>query len=384
MAASLVDTFTAWGYEVIATPVVEPLATIAAGLGEQRLGELFRFMDSNGELLALVGERTVSAARVVATSYAAGPFPLRLCYAGPVLRNSPPLAGRRRETLQAGCELVGSSAAAADAECIALAITGLDAAGLGEVQVDVGHAGFIPALLDAAGIEPQEKEAVLDAFSHHDLVAVESALRGTEAGEAERRLLLAAPTLRGGRDILDTAAAGLGGAPLGPLEELGALWSLLEGHGVADRIHLDLGAVRDWGYYTGPIFEVFTAAAGFPLGGGGRYDGLLGRFGTERPATGFVIHVDRCVDALLRDDPPTGGPVRVAWTEGGQGRALAAARRLRADVRAAVCAVEALAAPDGEVVADLVVGPTLVRWRDAQGWREGDSEDAMRALGRAP
>src|SRR5579859_3595181 len=113
-----VETFEAWGYGFLVTPLVEPLDTIAAGVGGARQSALFRFMDADGSLLALVGERTVSVARVVATQLRDGPYPLRLCYAGPVLRNQPPLGGRRRENLQAGCELIGAGCIAADAECV--------------------------------------------------------------------------------------------------------------------------------------------------------------------------------------------------------------------------------------------------------------------------
>ncbi len=100
---AFVDSFASWGYEYLATPLVEPLETVAAGVGGGLQAQLFRFMDADGSLLALVGERTVSVARVVATQLQGSPSPLRLCYAGPVLFNRAPLGGRRRETMQAGC-----------------------------------------------------------------------------------------------------------------------------------------------------------------------------------------------------------------------------------------------------------------------------------------
>ena len=254
-----IETFEAWGYGFMVTPLIEPLDTIAAGVGGAQQSALFRFMDSDGALLALVGERTVSVARVVATQLQEGPFPLRLCYAGSVLRNQAPDGGRRRESLQAGCELIGAGGLAADAECIALAAAALEHGGMDHIQVDVGHADFIPGLLDSAGLDPVAREEVLAALARRDLVAVESALEGTEAADAERRLLLAFPTLRGGREILETAAGGLrGDRPHRALQELAQLWDLLDAHAITDRVHLDLGAVRDWGYYTGPTFEVFS------------------------------------------------------------------------------------------------------------------------------
>ena len=364
----LIETFEAWGYGFMVTPLVEPLDTIAAGVGGAQQSALFRFMDSDGSLLALVGERTVSVARVVATQLHDGPFPLRLCYAGSVLRNRALNAGRRRESLQAGCELVGAGGVAADAECIALAAAALERGGVEHIQVDVGHADFIPGLLDSAGLDATAREEVLAALARRDLVAVESALEGTDAADAERRLLLAFPTLRGGREILDIAGAGLRGErPHRALEELAQLWDLLAAHAITDRVHLDLGAVRDWDYYTGTTFEVFSEDSGFALGSGGRYDTLLSRFGTALPATGFVLHVDRCQDSIVRRSGALAAPavLRVSWENETHADALELARGLRD--RGVACACDLVAGGDG----DVRVGRSGARWshlgRDADG-----------------
>ena len=226
-------TFETWGYGMVATPLVEPVDTVAAGVGAGKQAQLFRFMDADGSLLALVGERTVSVARVVATQLREGPFPLRLCYLGPVLRNQPLLGGRRRETLQAGCELIGAAGLAADAECVALAAEALGRAGLSGVQIDVGHADFLPGVLEGAGLAAPAQELVLGALRERDLVAVEAALEATAVGDAERSLLLRFPALRGERDLLHAAAAGLrADRPLRALDELGELWDLLVAHGL--------------------------------------------------------------------------------------------------------------------------------------------------------
>ena len=331
LADGFIETFEAWGYGFMVTPLIEPLDTIAAGVGGAQQSALFRFMDSDGALLALVGERTVSVARVVATQLHDGPFPLRLCYAGSVLRNQALNAGRRRESLQAGCELIGAD----------------------------GHADFIPGLLDSAGLDATAREEVLAALARRDLVAVESALEGTDAADAERRLLLAFPTLRGGREILDTAAGGLRGErPQRALQELAQLWDLLEAHAITDRVHLDLGAVRDWDYYTGPTFEVFSVDSGFALGSGGRYDSLLSRFGAELPATGFVLHVDRCHDSIVRRAGAAAEPamVQVSWAHDAYPRALELSRDLRR--RGVACACDLAAGGDG----DVQVSTTGVEW----------------------
>ncbi|HEX3607435.1 MAG TPA: ATP phosphoribosyltransferase regulatory subunit [Candidatus Dormibacteraeota bacterium] len=381
---AMIGTFEAWGYGMVATPLVEPLDTVSSGVGPARQTQLFRFMDGDGGLLALVGERTVSVARVVATQLRDGPYPLRLCYAGPVLRNHPSLGGRRRETLQAGCELIGAACIAADAECVALAAEALARAGLDGVQVDVGHADFLPGLLEGVGLDASDRDRVLAALSGRDLVAVEEALEGTPIGEAERGLLLRFPALRGGREILDAAALGLrADRPRHALGELAQLWDLLQAHGLESSLHLDLGAVRDWDYYTGPTFELFSGELGFPLGTGGRYDGLLGRFGLPLPATGFVLHVDRCCDALARRGGEAAVPLppalRVAYAPGGEAMAIRAATALRGPGTAVACDLEPSQTPsDG---ADLFVDADGgARWWDGSRWADGSTAEAVAAL----
>jgi ATP phosphoribosyltransferase regulatory subunit len=321
LTGTLVSTFEAAGFALIDTPTVEYAATIERGLGPHVEDELFRFMDADGSMLALVGERTVSVARTVATQLRRGPFPMRLCYAGPVVRNRALLGGRRRETMQAGCELVGDAELQADAECIALAVAAVDAAGVPDIQVDVGHADFLPALLAGAGVDTDARAEIGAALVARDLVAVEQRLAGTAVGAAEHALLLRFPALRGGHELLEQARAGLEAErPLRALDELAQLWELLRDRGLEDRVHLDLGAVRDWTYYTGPSFELFSGDLGFPLGAGGRYDSLLERFGLAQPATGFVVHADRCHDVVARradaSAPRNGTGLRIAVPTG--------------------------------------------------------------------
>jgi len=383
---AFVDTFASWGYEYLATPLVEPLETVAAGVGGGLQTQLFRFMDADGSLLALVGERTVSVARVVATQLQGATMPLRLCYAGPVLFNRPPLGGRRREAMQAGCELIGHPGLAADAECIAVAAAALQRAGIAGVQIDVGHADLVPALLDSAGLDAESRERVAAALRRRDLVAVEDALSGTAAGDAERDLLLAFPTLRGGREILDSAGARLTDPrPHRVLADLAELWEVLDRHGITGSVHLDLGAVRDWDYYTGPTFELFSADLGFPLGAGGRYDRLLEAFGAGAPATGFVLHVDRCCDALMRGSGEDGSRrvLRLGYSGERAQEAPAVAARLReAGVVVALDLEPTAGRPDQPVTdgAAHLGDDGALRWRYRG--RDGSGVEGLLALNR--
>ncbi|MEA2254889.1 MAG: phosphoribosyltransferase regulatory subunit, partial [Solirubrobacteraceae bacterium] len=126
-----------------------------------------------------------------------------------------------------------------------------------------------------------------------DFVGVEREAHELGLGPDDTDLLVRVPQLRGGPDVL--------AAPAGPVADavagLRSVLDLLE-PAVAGRVIFDLGLSRGLGYYTGAVFDVYDPALGEPLGGGGRYDDLLARFGRPLPAVGFAIGVDRLHAAL--------------------------------------------------------------------------------------
>ena len=136
-----------WGYRFVVTPTLESESALNLGLGPEQRRKLFKFADADGSVLAVVGEKTVPVARLAAGGLRTAPLPLRLCYAASVLANDTGRFSSRRETHQAGAELIGAAGPVADAEVIALAVRCLDAAGLGRYQVDVGHSEFFQGLL---------------------------------------------------------------------------------------------------------------------------------------------------------------------------------------------------------------------------------------------
>ncbi|HEY7201358.1 MAG TPA: ATP phosphoribosyltransferase regulatory subunit [Candidatus Dormibacteraeota bacterium] len=322
-----------WGYRYVVTPTLERLEALALGLDADDWRRLFKLTDADGSVLAVVGERTVPVARLAAGALRSAPLPLRLCYAGPVLTNDPGRFTRRREAYQVGAELLGASGPVADAEVIAMAVRCLDAAGLRGYQVDVGHSEFFLGLLDGLHLPADLEPGVRAALAQRDFVALEALLDRTPLRSAEHELLLRFPALRGGVDILD-AAGGLvrNRRSERALGELARVHELLRAHGLGGAVSLDLGAIRDFDYYTGVIFEGYGPDVGRPLAQGGRYDGLLGRFGRPAPATGFMVHLDLMGEALRR----TGGAreltrldAAVAWSSAGLEEALRLAASLR-------------------------------------------------------
>jgi ATP phosphoribosyltransferase regulatory subunit len=322
-----------WGYRYVVTPTLERLDALALGLDDEELRRLFKLMDADGSVLAVVGERTVPVARLVAGALRAVPLPLRLCYAGPVLTNDPGRFTRRREAYQVGAELLGASGPVADAEVIAMAVRCLDAAGLRRYQVDVGHSEFFLGLLDGLALPDDLKPGVRSALARRDFVALGGLLSRTELRSAEHELLLRFPALRGGVDILDAAGKLVRNhRSERALEELARVHELLRAHGLGSTVSLDLGAIRDFDYYTGVIFEGYGPEVGRPLAQGGRYDGLLASFGRAAPATGFMIHLDLMGEVLRRSGVArelTRLDVALAWTRPGLDDSLHLAASLR-------------------------------------------------------
>jgi ATP phosphoribosyltransferase regulatory subunit len=330
---SLLAEMRRWGYRHVITPLVESMDVLDAGLGVDQRRRLFKFTDANGDIVALVGERTVPVARLVAGKLRAAALPLRLCYAGPVVSTDDARFHHRRETYQVGAELIGAPGPVADAEVIALAARCLEATGIRRYQVDVGHAEFFHGIMEAVRLPEQVKADVRAALAARDFVTLEALLEGTPLRSAEHELLLRFPALRGGPEILD-AAGGLvrNKRSEAALAELARVRDLLVAHGIGDVVVLDLGAIRDFDYYTGVTFEGYGPEIGRPVAQGGRYDGLLARFGRPAAATGFVVQLDLVSEMLTRSPRPPALPrldAAVAWS----GAGLAAALRLGSTLR---------------------------------------------------
>jgi ATP phosphoribosyltransferase regulatory subunit len=273
------------GYGEVYTPALELESVLRTGDADAAK-PAYRLFDETGQVLVLRSDMTIPIARVVATRYADVEPPLRLCYLQRAYRAVRPQRGEAREQLQAGIELFGAGTPEATAEAITLCARALGAAGLRGYRIALGSAGLYPALLDSSGVHGEARAALLHELVTRDFVGLAREVRALEADER----LLTVPQLRGGLEVLEAA-----GDAAGALRELHALLPA----DVQERIIFDLGLLRDLGYYTGAIFEVLDPALGVALGGGGRYDELLGRFGRPLPAVGWTLEVGRVHVALV-------------------------------------------------------------------------------------
>lgn len=290
----LVSLFEAAGYAEVILPILDYLEPYEALLTAASRSELYRFIDRDGEQLALRADFTPMLARLLAPRLASLELPLRVFYRGDVIRYEEERAGRQREFYQVGTELLGIPDESAEREILRLfleALTGEGGSHLQGTQVVLGFAGALDHLfLDAATDDPP---ALVAAVARRErgpvrracprlLAVVESGLPlrpedlGPAAADLERLLAL--------RDELAAA-----------FPQVRLIIDLAEfaRHGRDPRLTADSG---DRSYYDGVVFRAFAGKSALAVGGGGRYDSLFRRLGAEVPAVGFSLSVERLLD----------------------------------------------------------------------------------------
>ena len=326
-----------WGYREIILPTFEYLDVLSVGLAPEVLEKCYKFADwTTGRILVLRPDITAQIARIVAMDMGGGGLPLRLSYRTTVFRYEPEHAGREREVFQVGVELIGSDEAYSDAEILILLMESLKNIGLPEFKISLGHVGFFKALLVQSGLSDEGRKQAEIAVAHKDLPRLEHLMAEERISRKKARVILEAAGRCGQHDVLEwgRSVAGKEKALTQPLERLAKVHELLQLAGFQEHILIDLGEFRGFDYYDGVVFDVFTASLGFELGGGGRYDHLLGKFGRNLPSTGFGLDMDRVFAAL----DPNGSqlsspnlPVLVVGQEKTYGQTFRLSQRLRCE-----------------------------------------------------
>ena len=304
--------FRLWGYQEVIPPLFEYLDVLSKGLEPELIEKSYKFVDrSNGRVMILRPDVTPQIARMVALLMAEHPKPIRLCYSANVFRYEEEHAGREREILQIGAELIGPQDAETDAEVIALVVEVLKQLGLTQFRIAIGQIGFFKGLLQEMGVPEKEHLQIQKAVAGRDAARLVQILEGLAFEKEQVQKIVGLLELFGQEDVFDRARrlvktssfpSGLGGsgaqASLDALARLQEIYRLLKKYGLSDKLLVDLSEVRGFGYYSGMVFEVFAEGVGYELGGGGRYDHLIAQFGEDLPSTGFALHVDRLQRAL--------------------------------------------------------------------------------------
>ncbi len=311
------------GYAELMTPEVEFYDLFAASGNPLPQQSMLKLIDRSSRILVMRPDNTTPIARVAATKLKATPMPQRLYYNQTVFRSGDAHTGTQGEIPQCGVELIGASGIRADLEVIAMAVQALEATGLSEFQIELGHAGFFTALTGDLGADETAVDAMRQAVENRNFAAFSDLLAPYQALPAGRALGRIS-RLFGGAEVLSEARK-LTELPQAvcALDCLAELYGELERAGLSGHVRFDLSLVQGIDYYTGVVFRGYAQGAGKTVVSGGRYDGLIGRFGHDVPATGFAIDVAALASCLgLCEVEP---PQTVVWYERGfLGRALEA------------------------------------------------------------
>lgn len=314
----LMETYDLYGYQRVTTPPIEYAEVIERGLGTVDRRELVRFVEpDSGEVALLRPDITPQIARIIATRLQDRPAPWRLSYEGTIIRRRRGRARRQRQVLQCGIECVGMKGPEADAEVIEVAVRACERVGLRAFLVELAQVKIGSEVLDH--VPEAARPAVIETLAAKDASTLEKLL--TEAGvvAAERKRLRMLCDLYGDRSVIADARRRLkNAAARRALDELERVVERLESAGLADRVAIDLGDLRRHSYYTGVSMTLLAEGPGEPLGMGGRYDDLLGRYDAPAPATGFAFEVDNVAWALAEAGISLRAslPVRVAVAGG--------------------------------------------------------------------
>jgi ATP phosphoribosyltransferase regulatory subunit len=295
VVAQLMTTLAAHGYERVKPPLVEFEDTLFSGAGGAMATATFRMMDpASRRMIGVRADMTPQIARIAATRLGDAPRPLRLSYAGQVLRVTGSEIRPERQVGEVGAELIGAAGPAADVEAIALAGEALAAIGVPYLSVDITLPTLVPAVAEAYGIADARAAALRTALDHKDAAAV--ATVAGEAGKLFGALLAAAGPAGSALAALDRLEL-----PRAARAEQVRLGIVLDGLSAAApelKVTVDPIENRGFEYHTGISFTFF-AATSCPvgeLGRGGRYD--AGDPGASEPATGFTLYTDTILRTL--------------------------------------------------------------------------------------
>ena len=290
-----------YGYQDIQTPTFEYFDVFGKEIGTTPAKDLFKFFDSDGNILCLRPDFTPSMARCAAKYFVDEDLPLRLSYVGNTFSNTSLLQGKLKETTQMGAELMGDDSVEADGEMIAVLIDALLQTGLKQFQVSVGEIDYFKGICEDLALTMEQESAIREYISNKNFFAVEEYLRAEKIDEEKIEVIMAIEDLFGSVDMLEKAGQ-LSSHPLvqGAIGRLKNLYDVLCAYQVEKYVSFDLGMLSSYQYYTGIIFKVYTIGIGDVVVKGGRYDKLLPYFGKNSPAIGFVIVIDDLMQALKR------------------------------------------------------------------------------------
>ena len=364
------EVYERYGFEPLETPAVENIETLLGKYGEEGNQLIFKILkrgehEKSGEAdLALRYDLTVPLARVVAEYGDKLPKFFKRYQIQPVWRADRPARGRFREFYQCDVDVVGTRALTVEAELCAAAGDALEQLGFSDFTIRLNHRQALAGVLEQAGVAPGQQSDALVALDKLDKIGAEGVAKefdargiGEEAGLKLLRFfdglnsldrpaeIVADGDAAAGREALNTAVLGRLVEFVGPhetgargCEELRQILQFAAACGAGERVRLDPSLARGLSYYTGAIMEINVPNLAGSLGGGGRYDNLIGMFsGKDIPACGFSLGLERIIVVMTergmfpQEIVVANADVLVTiWDEASVEASLTLARELRA------------------------------------------------------
>jgi histidyl-tRNA synthetase len=349
----IADVYQRHGFEPLETPAVENIETLMGKYGEEGDRLIFRILKRGDEGrtgeadLALRYDLTVPLARVVAEYRAKLPKFFKRYQVQPVWRADRPQRGRFREFYQCDVDAIGSTSLVVEAELLAAAAEVLRRLGFGDFVIRLNHRKVLTGLLESAGIARERHGEALVALDKLDKVGIDGV-----ATELVSRAIVAEDEVRGLVEVFAAGASADSAHVLARLRgdlgdhsegvaavaDLETLLRLTEGTAARGLVRVDPSLARGLSYYTGAIFEIAVPDLAGSLGGGGRYDELVGMFlGQQVPACGISLGLERILVVMqergMFPESVVSTPAQVMvtiWNADAAADALALAGELRA------------------------------------------------------
>lgn len=306
--------FESYGYSEVITPGVEfyDVFTLKSRYFAQE--SMYKLSDGKGRLMVLRPDSTMPIARLAATRLKDEVYPLKLFYNQNIFRINPKESGRDDEITQSGIEIIGGDPKKADTEVLTLAAEALKTLDAKDFRFEIGDGAFFKILISKITDNEEETEQIREYIENKNMPELKLALQKYgEIGDTDAlKALYELPKLFGGEEVFEKAEKIFTDEKSAAvLDDIKQAYKYLAALGLNDKISLDLSLVNKANYYTGMLFRGYIHGYGMPVLAGGRYDALMGEFGSNHPATGFAVNINAAARALLNNNGVLSAPASV-------------------------------------------------------------------------
>lgn len=292
--------FKKYGYSEVITPGLEFYDVFMAKSRYFSQESMYKLSDGKGRLMVIRPDSTMPIARLAATRLKDEVFPLKLFYNQNIFRINPKDSGRDDEITQSGVEIIGGNSGKADMEVLTLATEALKSLETDDFRFEIGDSAFFKTLISKITDDEEETENIRELVVNKNLPELRNVLK--KFGDSDSvKAMYELPKLFGGEEVFKRAEKIFkDSSTLAVLEDIRQAYNYLCMLGYKDKITVDFGLVNKANYYTGLLFRGYIHGFGMPVLSGGRYDALIGDFGSDHPATGFAVNINAVAGALLK------------------------------------------------------------------------------------